>query len=78
MPNTSTNSIYAFPSFYSLTATSIIILIIAILIIMNFKQILKLGFYKQITMLSVIAIAIGNHGLLHALFEPNKPMNLLY
>ena len=73
-----TKSVYAFPSFYSLTATSIIILIIAILIITNFKQILKLGFYKQITMLAVIAIAVGNHGLLHALFEPDKPITLLF
>jgi hypothetical protein len=29
-------------------------------------------------MMAVIAIAVGNHGLLHALFEPAKPDILLY
>jgi hypothetical protein len=73
-----TNNVYVFPSFYSLAITSILILLIAILVISNFKQILKLDFYKQISMLAVIAIAVGNHGLLHALFEPAKPTILLY
>jgi hypothetical protein len=73
-----TNNVYVFPSFYSLAITGILILLIAILVISNFKQILKLDFYKQISMLAVIAIAVGNHGLLHALFEPAKPTILLY
>jgi len=37
-----------------------------------------MGPEKQISMLAVIAIAVGNHGLLHGLFEPNKPQILLY
>lgn len=73
-----TNNVYVFPSFYSLTITGILVLLITILVIRNFKQILNLDFYKQISMLAVIAIAVGNHGLLHALFEPNKPTILLY
>ena len=73
------NYIYRFPSFYSLTVTGLIIFIIAALIINNFKQILKLDFYKQIIMLSVIVIAVSNHGLLHALFEPTvKPSFMLF
>lgn len=75
---TATNNVYVFPSFYSLAITGILILLITILVIRNFKQILNLDFYKQISMLAVIAIAVGNHGLLHALFEPNKPTILLY
>jgi hypothetical protein len=71
-------NIYTYPSFYSLAITGILIFLIALLIITNFTQILKLGFYKQISMMAVIAIAVGNHGLLHALFEPTKPSILLY
>ena len=76
MPTTA--NIYTYPSYYSLVVTGILIFLIALLIIINFKQILKLGFYKQISMMAVIAIAVGNHGLLHALFEPAKPSILLY
>jgi hypothetical protein len=73
-----TNNVYVFPSFYSLVITGILVILIAILVIKNFKQILNLDFYKQISMMAIIAIAVGNHGLLHALFEPNKPTILLY
>jgi uncharacterized membrane protein HdeD (DUF308 family) len=73
-----TNNVYVFPSFYSLVITGILVILIAILVIRNFKQILNLDFYKQISMMAIIAIAVGNHGLLHALFEPNKPTILLY
>jgi hypothetical protein len=72
------SNIYQFPSYYSLVVTGVLIFLITILIVINFKQILNIGFYKQITMMSVIAIAVGNHGLLHALFEPAKPDILLY
>lgn len=75
---TPTNNIYTFPSFYSLAITSILILLIFILFVVNFNKILKMGFYKQISMLAVITIAVGNHGLLHALFEPTKPLIMLY
>jgi hypothetical protein len=39
--------------------------------------------YKIISLLCIMAVAIGNHGLLHALFEtkdkkPNLDMNLFY
>ena len=71
-------NVLIFPSFYSLAITGILLVIISILIIKNFKQILKIGPEKQISMLAVIAIAVGNHGLLHGLFEPNKPQILLY
>lgn len=71
-------NIYTYPSFYSLAITGILILLIGILFVSNLKKILKMGFYKQISMLAVITIAVGNHGLLHALFEPTKPSILLY
>lgn len=67
-----------FPSFYSLVITNILILIIAFLFIKNYKKIINMGFYKQISMLCVMTIAFGNNGLLHALFEPTKPQSLLY
>jgi len=71
-------SVLLFASFYSLIITNILILIIAFLVIKNFKSIIKMGFYKQITMLCVMTIAFGNNGLLHALFEPTKPLSLFY
>lgn len=74
----SPTNIYTYPSFYSLAITGILIFLITILIIVNFKKILKLDFYKQISMIAVIAITVGNHGLLHALFEPTKPFIMLY
>ena len=67
-----------FPSFYSLVITNILILIIAFLFIKNYKKIINMGFYKQISMLCIMTIAFGNNGLLHALFEPTKPQSLLY
>lgn len=71
-------SVLLFGSFYSLIITNILILIIVFLLIKNFKSIIKMGFYKQISMLCVMTIAFGNNGLLHALYEPTKPLSLFY
>lgn len=65
-----------YPSFYSLVITGIIFLIVFILFVKNFKLLLHLDSYKLITLLCVISIAIGNHGLLHALFEIKQKPNL--
>ena len=65
-----------YPSFYSLAFSGIILLIVFILFLKNYKTIVNLSIYQLISLLCVIAIAIGNHGLLHALFETRKKPNL--
>ena len=73
-----------YPSFYSLVITGIILIFIAVLFVKNFKKLLKLDSYKFISLLCVMAVSIGNHGLLHALFEigskpkPNLDLTTLF
>lgn len=72
-----------YPSFYSLVLTGIILLIIFILLLKNFKSIIHINSYRLIVLLSTLAIAIGNHGVLHALFEtkgqkPNLDLTTFY
>ena len=65
-----------YPSFYSLAFSGIILLLVFVLFFKNYKTIVNLSIYQLISLLCVIAIAIGNHGLLHALFETRKKPNL--
>ena len=73
-----------YPSFFSLAITGIILLFVFVLFVKNFKQLLQLDMYKFISLLCVMSVAIGNHGLLHALFEigskpkPNLDLTTLF
>jgi len=72
-----------YPSFYSLVLTGLILLIVFVLFVKNFKSIMDIDSYRIISLLCVIAIAVGNHGILHALFEtkskkPNFDMTTLF
>jgi len=73
------NNVLVFPSFYSLAITGIILLIIFFMIVTHFNEIRHLNLYQKISLLCVIGILSGTHGLLHALFEPknNKPQLML-
>jgi uncharacterized membrane protein len=42
---------------------------------MNFNKIMTLGFYQKITLLSIITIAIGVHGIIHLGLEVNYGLN---
>jgi hypothetical protein len=53
------------PSVNSLFFTGILLLVIAIIFIQNFKKIKGLNYYQQLILLSTISIAIGIHGLIH-------------
>lgn len=53
------------PSLNSLFVTGILILTIFFLIIMNFKQLMKYRLYEKITILCMLTIAVGAHGLIH-------------
>jgi hypothetical protein len=63
------------PSFNSLFLTGILILSIFIIFVMNFNKIMTLGFYQKITLLSIITIAIGVHGLIHLGLEVHYGFN---
>jgi hypothetical protein len=63
------------PSFNSLFLTGILILSIFIIFVINFNKIMTLGFYQKITLLSIITIAIGVHGLIHLGLEVNYGFN---
>jgi hypothetical protein len=63
------------PSFNSLFLTGILILSIFIIFFINFNKIMTLGFYQKITLLSIITIAIGVHGLIHLGLEVNYGFN---
>lgn len=53
------------PSLNSLFVTGFLILFILFVFITNFKQFMSLDHYRKITILSLIAIAFGVHGLIH-------------
>ena len=53
------------PSLNSLFVTGFLILFILVIFITNYKQIMSLEHYRKITILSLIAIAVGIHGLIH-------------
>lgn len=53
------------PSLNSLFFTGLIILSIVFIFVTNFKLFMRLDFYRKISILSLICIAIGAHGLIH-------------
>lgn len=63
------------PSFNSLFVTGILILLIFIIFVNNFKKIMNLGVYPKITLLSLVSTAIGIHGLIHLGLEVNYGFN---
>ena len=63
------------PSFNSLFLTGILILSIFIIFVINFNKIMTLGFSQKITLLSIITIAIGVHGIIHLGLEVNYGFN---
>jgi len=63
------------PSLNSLFLTGILILYILVIFLMNFTKIMKLGLYQKLTIISLITIAIGIHGLIHLGVEVNYDFN---
>ena len=67
------------PSFNSLLVTGLLLLLILIIFLTNFRKFVSLEFYKKTTLLSLLVIAIGVHGLIHMGLEINygfNPFNL--
>jgi hypothetical protein len=53
------------PSMNGLLFTGMLLLSILIIFIKNYRQFLKLNYYQQITLLSLLTLAIGIHSILH-------------
>jgi ABC-type lipoprotein release transport system permease subunit len=67
------------PSFNSLLVTGLLLLSILIIFLTNFRKFVSLEFYKKISLLSLLIIAIGVHGLIYMGLEINygfNPFNL--
>jgi hypothetical protein len=63
------------PSLHSLFVTGLLIFIILVLFISNYKQFNRLEYYRKITILSLLTIAFGIHGLIHLGVEMNYGFN---
>lgn len=63
------------PSLNSLFVTGFLLLLTVILIIRNFKELTKMSLYNKITLLCVLTIAIGSHGLIHLGVEQQYNFN---
>ncbi len=53
------------PSMNGLILTGVLLLIIFIIFAKNYGQFLKLNYYQQIALLSLLSLAIGIHSMLH-------------
>jgi len=63
------------PSLNSLFITGMLLLVIFFLVITNFNQLLKYTLYEKITILCLLVIAIGIHGLIHLGVEEEYDFN---
>ena len=69
------SNIFIAPSLSSLFVTGFLILFILVIFLTNYKQFMNLDHYRKITILSLMAIAFGIHGLIHLGLEQNYGFN---
>ena len=67
--------LYTKPSFYALVITGLLLLVIVIVAIKNYKEIRNLETYNLLILLGLITLIIGVHGLLHAQLEQQYNYN---
>jgi len=65
------------PTFYALAITGIILFFIIILIIKNYKKLIKIEIASLILTLAIIGNLIANHGNLHHILERDYNYNPL-
>lgn len=53
------------PSLNSLFITGFLILAMLVILITNYKQFMRLDYYRKLSLSSLFAIAFGVHGLIH-------------
>ena len=63
------------PAFNALFITAFILFIIFLLLVINFKSILSLSYYKQIALLTSLSIAFCSHGLIQMNIETRYKFN---
>lgn len=49
----------------ALFLTGVLFFIIFLLMVVNYKQIMELEYYKKIVLMALVSVSIGVHGLLH-------------
>ena len=67
--------LYTKPSFYALVITGLLLLVIVIVAIKNFREIKNLETYKLVMLLSLIAVVVGVHGMAYAQLEQQYNFN---
>ena len=61
-----TNSLFILaPSFFCLVINGFLLFILLLMVIFNFRSLIKTDYIKLIPLIGTVAIAIGIHGLLH-------------
>jgi len=70
-------SILLKPTFYALVITGTILLLIVILIIKNYKKLIKIEIASLILTIAIIGNLIANHGNLHHILERDYNYNPL-
>lgn len=63
------------PSLNSLFVTGFLLLFILVIFIINYKQFMRLDYYRKLNILSLFVIAVGIHGLIHLGVEQNYGFN---
>ena len=66
------------PSFFCLVINGILLFILLLMVIFNFRSLIKADYIKLLPIIGTVAIAIGMHGLLHLGLEQAYNYNPLY
>jgi hypothetical protein len=66
------------PSFFCLVINGILLFILLLMVIFNFRSFIKTDYIKLLPIISTVAIAIGMHGMLHLGLEQAYNYNPLY
>lgn len=69
------DKIFVAPSLNSLFITGFLLLYILYLLVTQFKQFIRLDFFKKITLLTLLVGAVGVHGLIHIGVEDSYDFN---
>ena len=66
------------PSFFCLVVNGILLFILLLMVIFNFRSFIKTDYIKLLPIIGTVAIAIGMHGMLHLGLEQAYNYNPLY
>ena len=66
------------PSFFCLVINGILLFILLLMVIFNFRSFINTDYIKLLPIIGTIAIAIGMHGMLHLGLEQAYNYNPLY